>query len=93
MLYFVIKCALSGIIIAAVRGCEAQPGIRCVNRLTSFGVATRDYLLRAGVGFWPGLGACCALTVALISSRLGRWPGSMASITKTGHGWQVSNSL
>jgi hypothetical protein len=65
MLYFVIKCALSGIIIAAVS--------EIAKRSPAFGALVVSLplflilpaMLRAGAGFWPSLAASCAVTVIL----------------------------
>ena len=101
MVYFVIKCALSGIIIAvAYRSRQTQSGIGRADCFVAFGLfltivwlwrdtgdaeriaslaqSTFWYvlpslpsflvipaMLRAGVGFWPSMGASCALTIVL----------------------------
>jgi hypothetical protein len=101
MLYFIIKCALSGIIIAVVSEVAKRSptfGALIVSlplvsllgiiwlwrdtgdaeRIAGHAESTFWYvlpslpmflvlpaMLRSGVGFWPSLAACCALTVVL----------------------------
>lgn len=101
MLYFVIKCALSGIIIAVVSEvAKRSPAFGALivsvplvsllgiiwlwrdtgdaERIASLSQSTFWYvlpslpmflvlpaMLRAGVGFWPTVTTCCALTVIL----------------------------
>src|SRR3954467_5687190 len=101
MLYFVIKCTLSGIIIAVISEvAKRSPSFGALiaslpllsllgmlwlwrdtgdaERIASQAEATFWYvipslpmflvlpaMLRAGVGFWPGMAAGCLLTIAL----------------------------
>ncbi len=101
MVYFVIKCALSGIIIAvASEVAKRSPALGGLivslplvsfltivwlwrdtgdaERIASLAQSTFWYvlpslpsflvipaMLRAGVGFWPSMGASCALTIVL----------------------------
>src|SRR3954468_20346343 len=101
MLYFVIKCALSGIIIAIVSEvAKRSPALGALvvslplvsllgilwlwrdtgdaERFASHAESTFWYvlpslpmflvlpaMLRAGFGFWPSIGASCALTMVL----------------------------
>ena len=101
MLYFIVKCALSGIIIAVVSEvAKRSPAFGAlivslplvsllgiiwlwrdtgdIERIASHAQSTFWYvlpslpmflvlpaMLRAGIGFWPSMGASCALTVLL----------------------------
>jgi hypothetical protein len=101
MLYFILKCALSGIIIAVVSEVAKRSpafGALIVSlplvsllgiiwlwrdtadpaRIASHAESTFWYvlpslpmflmlpaMLRAGIGFWPSMGAGCALTIVL----------------------------
>lgn len=101
MVYFIIKCALSGIIIAVVSEiAKRSPSFGALivslplvsllgilwlwrdtgdaERIASLAQSTFWYvfpslpmflilpaMLRAGTGFWPSMGASCALTVLL----------------------------
>ncbi len=101
MLYFVVKCVLSGIIIAAVSEiAKRSPALGAlivslplvsllgilwlwrdtgdIERIASHAESTFWYvlpslpmflalpaMLRAGVGFWPGMAASCILTMVL----------------------------
>ena len=101
MIYFIIKCALSGIIIAVVSEiAKRSPSFGALivslplvsllgilwlwrdtgdaERIASLAQSTFWYvlpslpmflilpaMLRAGTGFWPSMGASCALTVLL----------------------------
>ena len=101
MVYFIIKCALSGIIIAVVSEiARRSPSFGALivslplvsllgilwlwrdtgdaERIASLAQSTFWYvlpslpmflilpaMLRAGIGFWPSMGANCALTVLL----------------------------
>lgn len=101
MLYFIAKCALSGIIIGVVSEvAKRSPAFGALivslplvsllgilwlwrdtgdaGRIAEHAESTFWYvlpslpmflvmpaMLRAGIGFWPTLGACCVLTAAL----------------------------
>jgi hypothetical protein len=101
MVYFIVKCAVSGIIIAVVSEvAKRSPALGALivslplvsllgilwlwrdtgdaERIASHAESTFWYvlpslpmflvlpaMLRAGVGFWPSLGASCGLTVVL----------------------------
>jgi hypothetical protein len=103
MIYFLTKCALSGVIIAVVSEvAKRSPALGALivslplvsllgilwlwrdtgdaERIASHAESTFWYvlpslpmflvlpaMLRAGVGFWPSMGASCALTFALYS--------------------------
>jgi hypothetical protein len=112
MVYFVIKCALSGIIIAVVSEvAKRSPALGALivslplvsllgilwlwrdtgdaERIASHAQSTFWYvlpslpmflvlpaMLRAGVGFWPSMGASCVLTIVLyvgMASMLARF--------------------
>ena len=101
MTYFIVKCLLSGLIVAAVSEiAKRSPAFGAlvvslplvsllgiiwlwrdttdIERIAGHAESTFWYvlpslpmflvlpaMLRAGVGFWPSLAACCALTVML----------------------------
>lgn len=101
MVYFIIKCALSGIIIAVVSEvAKRSPALGALivslplvsllgilwlwrdtgdaERIASHAESTFWYvlpslpmflvlpaMLRAGIGFWPSMGASCVLTILL----------------------------
>lgn len=104
MVYFIIKCALSGIIIAVVSEvAKRSPALGALivslplvsllailwlwrdtgdaERIASLSQSTFWYILpslpmflllpamlRAGVGFWPSMGASCAVTIVLYAA-------------------------
>ena len=101
MVYFIIKCALSGVIIAVVSEvAKRSPALGALivslplvsllgilwlwrdtgdaERIASHAESTFWYvlpslpmflvlpaMLRAGIGFWPSMGASCVFTIAL----------------------------
>jgi hypothetical protein len=78
MVYFIIKCALSGIIIAVVSEvAKRSPAfgalIVSLPLVSLLGILwlwrdTGDAERIAGVGFWPSLGVSCVLTIVLYAA-------------------------